>query len=71
MSENVTDVTLVHLRRIDQTLQRMFKVLERHDTRLGRIERDIAELKSDQILTENRMLNRVNEIAAWKRTSGG
>ena len=69
MADNVADLTLMHLRRIDQTQSRILEVLERHETRLGRIERDvldvrrdIGELKSDQVLMENRMLSRMNEI---------
>ena len=45
MAENVADVTLMHLRRMDQTLSRVLEVLERHETRMGRVERDLLELK--------------------------
>ena len=62
MAENVADLTLMHLRRMDQSLSRVLEVLERHDIRLGRIERDILEVKNDQISMENRLLNRLNEI---------
>ena len=76
MAENVADLTLAHVRKIDQTVSRVWEVLERHDTRMGWVERDllelkrhigevkrdIGELKSDQILMENRMLSRMNEI---------
>jgi len=68
MAENVADLTLAHVRKIDQTVSRIWEVLNRH-TRMGRIERDllelkrdIGELKNDQILMENRLLNRMNEI---------
>ena len=69
MAENVADLTLAHVRSIDKTLVHVLEVLERHDTRLGRVERDIlelkrdiAEVKSDMILMENRVLSRMNEI---------
>ncbi len=62
MTENVADLTLLHLRRIDQTQTRILEVLERHDARLGRIERDVHEMKSDLIIIENRILSRMNEI---------
>ena len=66
MAESVADLTLAHVRKIDQTVSRIWEVLERHDTRMGRVEReilevrrdigelkrDIGELKSDQILME-------------------
>ena len=75
MAENVADLTLAHVRKIDQTVSLIWEVLNRHDTRLGRVERDflelrrdigelkrdIGELKSDQILMENRLLNRMDE----------
>ena len=69
MAETVADLTLAHVRSIDKTMSHVLEVLERHDTRLGRVERDIGELKrdlgevkSDLILLENRMLGRMNEI---------
>ena len=76
MSENVADLTLAHVRKIDQTVSMMWEVLNRHDTRMGRVERDllecrrdigelkrdIGELKSDHILMDNLLLNRMDEI---------
>ena len=69
MADNVADLTLAHVRKIDQTVSRIWEVLERHETRMGRVERDvlelkrdIGELKGDQILMENRLLNRMDEI---------
>ena len=62
MAENVADLTLMHLRRMDQTLSRILEVLERHETPLGRIERNVLEVRNDQVLRENRLLNRMNEI---------
>jgi hypothetical protein len=69
MADNVADLTLMHIRRIDQAQHRILEVLERPETRLGRIERDLldvkrdlGELKSDQILMENRILNGMNRI---------
>ena len=64
MADNVADLTLAHVRKIDQTVSRIWEVMERHETRLPRIERHIGEMKSDQVLMENRMLNRRNEILA-------
>ena len=66
MAESVADLTLAHVRKIDQTVSRIWEALNRHDTRMGRVERDllelkrdIGELKNDQILMENRLLNRM------------
>ena len=81
MAENVADLTLAHVRKIDQTVSRIWEVLERHETRMGRVERDlldlkrdigevkrdVGELKSDHILTENRLLNRMNETLDLSR----
>ena len=69
MADNVADLTLAHVRKIDQTVSRIWEVMQRHETRIGRVERDvlelkrdIGELKSDQVLMENRLLNRMDEI---------
>ncbi len=43
------------------------EILSRHETRLGRIERDLNEVKSDQVLLENRLLNQMNEIPGATR----
>ena len=40
----------------------VIETLGRHDVRLGRLERDIGEVKSDLVLLENRMLTQTNEI---------
>ena len=68
MAENVADLTLAHVRKIDQTVSHIWEVLQRHDTRMGRVERDvlelrrdIGELKSDQVLMENRLLSRMDQ----------
>jgi hypothetical protein len=47
MAENVADLTLAHVRKIDQTVARIWEVMEPHETRMGRIERDIIEVKRD------------------------
>jgi hypothetical protein len=76
VAENIADLTLMHLRRMDQNLARVLEVLERHETRMSRVERDllegnthlatlkrdVGEVRSDQVLVENRMLTRLNEI---------
>lgn len=69
MAENVADLTLAHVRKIDQTVSHIWEVLQRHETRMGRVERDvlelrrdIGELKSDQVLMENRLLSRMDQI---------
>ena len=46
-ADNVADLALMHLRRMDPTLSHVLEVLERHQTRMGRSERDIGELKRD------------------------
>ena len=65
----VANITFAYLRRIENQLSKMMDVLLRHETRLGRIERDMGELKrdigeakSDIVLLENRMLTQTNEI---------
>ena len=80
MADNVADLTLAHVRKIDQTVSRIWEVMDRHETRMGRVERDmlelrrdlgdlkrdISELKGDQILMENRLLNRMNETLTFR-----
>jgi hypothetical protein len=63
---NVASHTLELLRRIDGRLDQIGETLLRHDTRLGRIERDVNEVKSDVVLLENRALNQVNEAYSLK-----
>jgi chromosome segregation ATPase len=65
----VASITLAQLRRIENQLGKMMEVLLRHDTRLGRVERDIGELKrdvgelkGDMVLLENRLLTATSEI---------
>ena len=62
MADRVADLTLVHLPRIEQKQDRMLDVLERHDVRLGRLERDVHEIEGDLITIENQLLSRMNEI---------
>jgi hypothetical protein len=83
MAENVADLTLAHVRKIDPTVAMIWEVLNRHGTRMGRVERDllelrrdlgdvkrdIGELKSDQILMENRLLNRMDEVMKLQHAS--
>ena len=61
-SDSIASHTLAYLRRIEKRLEQIWDMLLRHDTRLGRIERDVNEVKSDQVLLENRMLTQTNEI---------
>ncbi len=58
----VANHTFAYLRRIEKQLATVTEVLLRHETRLGRIERDVGEVKSDIVLLENQLLNRMNEI---------
>jgi archaellum component FlaC len=65
----IANVTFAYLRRIENQLGKMMEVLLRHETRLGRVERDIGEVKrdvgevkSDIVLLENKMLTQTNEI---------
>lgn len=67
--ENPDSHTFAYFRKLERlieqgnnTTERVLETLLRHDTRLGRIERDISEMKSDMVLMENQMLNRMNEI---------
>jgi hypothetical protein len=43
----VASITFAYLRRIENQLGKMMEVLLRHDTRIGRVERDMRELKRD------------------------
>ncbi|MEZ5788677.1 MAG: hypothetical protein R3D62_19830 [Xanthobacteraceae bacterium] len=61
---HVASLTLASLRRIENQLGKMMDVLSRHETRLGWIERDLAEVKSGIVLRENRMLTQTSEILA-------
>ena len=61
-SQNVASHTLVLLRTMDRKLDHVIETLSRHDVRLGRLERDVAEVKSDLVLLENRLLTQTNEI---------
>src|SRR5712672_4319474 len=65
----VANFTVAYLRRLDQKVNKMMEILLRHETRLGRVERDIGEVKrdigevkSDIVLLENRVLTQANEI---------
>jgi hypothetical protein len=58
----VASVTFAYLRRIEGQLGKIMEVLQRHETRLGRVERDTGEVKSDIVLLENKMLSQTNEI---------
>ena len=63
--------TFAYLRHIENQMKQMMVLLLRHDTPLGRVERDISEvkrdvgeLKSDIVLLENKMLSQTNQILA-------
>jgi hypothetical protein len=58
----IANHTFAYLRRIEKQLENVTEVLLRHETRLGRIERDVGEVKSDIVLLENQLLSRMNEI---------
>jgi hypothetical protein len=61
-AQGVANHTLVLLRAMDRKLDHVIETLARHDVRLGRLERDIGEVKSDLVLLENRVLTQTNEI---------
>ena len=65
----IASVTFAYLRRIENQLGKVTEVLLRHETRLGRIERDVGEVKrdvgevkSDFVLLKNRLLTQMNEV---------
>jgi archaellum component FlaC len=65
----VASVTFAYLRRIENQLSKMMEVLLRHETRLGRVERDIGEVKrdvgevkTDIVMLENRLLTQMSEV---------
>jgi hypothetical protein len=59
---HMANITFAYLQRIENQLGKVMEVLVRHDTRLGRIERDVGEVKGDVVLLEKRVLNATNEI---------
>jgi hypothetical protein len=68
--QEIANLTFAYLRRIENQQSKMMDVLLRHETRLGRIERDLGEMrrdlnevKSDMVLFENRLLTQLNEIS--------
>ena len=61
-SQSIANHTLALLRAMDRKLDHVVDTLSRHDVRLGRLERDMAEVKSDLVLLENRLLTQTNEI---------
>ncbi|WP_206454439.1 hypothetical protein [Aurantimonas marina] len=79
--DNLASHTLAHLRRMDgveKTMIPMIDLLSRHamkaersdrDNResFARIERDLGEIKSDAIISENKSLDRLNEALALSR----
>ena len=67
-SGNLASHTLAFLRRLDRRLDESDKrfvhivdLLSRQQTRLDRMERDPREARSDMILMENNIINRMNE----------
>jgi hypothetical protein len=60
--KQIASVTFAYLRRIENQLGKIMDVLLRHETRLGRVERDVGEVKSDIVLLENKMLSQTNQI---------
>jgi septal ring factor EnvC (AmiA/AmiB activator) len=67
-SGNLASHTLAFLRRLDRRLDESDKrfvhivdLLSRQQTRLDRVERDLREARSDMILMENNIINRMNE----------
>jgi hypothetical protein len=70
----IANHTFAYLRRIESKIERIdsqvrtvTEILLRHETRLGRIERDVGELKSDLVMIGNQILNRINEILGVTR----
>ena len=61
-AQGVANHTLALLRSMDRKLDHVIETQARHDVRLGRLERDIGEVKSDLVLLENRVLTQTNEI---------
>jgi hypothetical protein len=69
--KEIASLTFAYLRRIENQQTKMMEVLLRHETRLGRLERDLGEsrrdlheVKSDIVLFENRLLTQLNEMSA-------
>ncbi len=54
MAENVADLTLAHVRKIDQTVSMIWEVLQRHETRMGPVERGYPGTQARYRRTEKR-----------------
>jgi Mg2+ and Co2+ transporter CorA len=58
----VANITFAYLRRIENQLGKIMEVLLRHDTRIGRVERDTGELKRDIAELKGDMMRDVGEL---------
>jgi hypothetical protein len=58
----VASHTLAYLRSHDKKLDLILETLNRHTERLGRLERDISEMKGDIALLENKVLTAQTEM---------
>jgi len=60
----VASHTLAYLPSHDKKLDLILETLNRHTERLGRLERDVSEMKGDFALLENKVLTTQTEVLA-------
>jgi hypothetical protein len=58
----VASITFAYLRRIENQLGKMMEILLRHDTRIGRVERDMGELKRDIAELKSDIMRDIGEL---------
>ena len=61
-ANSIASHTLAYLRSHDKKLDLILETLARHSERLGRLERDVGEIKSDIALLENKIINNQTEV---------
>jgi|tagenome__1003787_1003787.scaffolds.fasta_scaffold19317865_1 hypothetical protein len=58
----VASITFAYLRRIENQLGKVMEVLLRHDTRIGRVERDVGEVKRDIAELKSEIMRDIREL---------
>jgi hypothetical protein len=61
-ASSIASHTLAYLRSHDKKLDLILETLARHSERLGRLERDVGEIKSDIALLENKVISNQTEV---------
>jgi hypothetical protein len=63
----VESLSVLHLQDVRRRLDQLHELALRHIDRLGRVERDLNEVKSDIILLENRSLSAGTDLIGLNR----